>query len=659
MSVVGTCIPGLMFFTLLRAQSVNDQRFNELVNHAKSIQDSLPKEAKGQYLLAWKIGKNQDPKKKAWLLNEIGFLYHVEGNNDSSLFFYRQGLSTSIAASYPIEEVGAYKGIAIHFIDLSIKDSAHIYLEKGTSVAEEYKLYTEEAGLYVELGNVYLAENNLKDALSHYIKAANLYDSLSNDGRGLSLALSNIANTHYRLGNFDKALEYIEQANPIAKENSSYRIITYNYKLAGRIYRQKKMPERALQQYRLAWASYQQAGEKYSMSEVSLGIGNLYYDLNDFGKALTEYKKGLAIAKEISAKSLIAHNYSAIGFAFYSLKQWKNATAYMDSTRILASEIKRADLIMDAYDVLADIEREQHRYENALNYKDKYIGIKDSLTAAENRSTIEEMEAKYQNETKSAAIELLKKDQEIQAAALQRNKIIIAGGIVTFLAAIIITVLLLNRFRLLNRTKRQMEMERMRNQIARDLHDDIGSTLSSINIISQLALKDGKGEKSTAPHFQRIHDHSARVMENMSDIVWSIHPGNDSMEKVIVKMKEFCGEILEPKDIAYSFENVELLSGVSLDIESRKNLFLIFKEIINNAAKYSQATQINIVFHKNHKGWRMDIADNGKGFDQLTAKKGNGLINIRKRAEAMNAAINLKTNPGEGTTIAMEAKDIT
>ena len=110
-------------------------------------------------------------------------------------------------------------------------------------------------------------------------------------------------------------------------------------------------------------------------------------------------------------------------------------------------------------------------------------------------------------------------------------------------------------------------------------------------------------------------------MENMSDIVWSIHPGNDSMEKVVVKMKEFCGEILEPKDIGYSFENVELLSGISLDIESRKNLFLIFKEIINNAAKYSQATQINIVFHKNHKGWRMDIADNGKGFDPQRPRK--------------------------------------
>lgn len=653
------CILGLVFITSIRAQSTKDSRFNNLIARAKSLRDSLPKEAKVQYLRAWKIGENLDGEKKSWLLNEIGNLYHVEGNYDSSLFFYRQGLSTAIAARHAKEEASAYQGIANNFLSLSIKDSAHVYLKKALSVTQEHKFYAEEAGLYIDLGNVYQDEKNFKESLSHYIKAANLYDSLANDRIGISKALSNIANTHYLLGNYDKALEYVEQANPIAKETSFHRGIAYNHKLAGRIYRQKKSLEKALQEYRLAWASYHRTGDKYSMSEVSLGIGNLYYDLEDFAKALTEYKKGLAFAREISAQTLVAHNYSAIGFAYYSLKQWENAAAYMDSTRILAAEIKNAYLVADAYDILASIESEQGQYKNALAYQDKYIGIKDSLVAAANRSTIEEMEAKYQNDKKSVAIELLKKDQEIQATALERNKIIIASGIVAFVAAIIIGVLLLNRFRLLNRTKRQIEMERMRNQIARDLHDDIGSTLSSINIISQLALKEEAGEKPVASHFLRIHDHSSRIMENMSDIVWSIHPGNDSIEKVVVRMKEFCGEILEPKDIAYSFENVELLSGISLDIESRKNLYLIFKEIINNAAKYSQATRINIVFYKNHNGWRMDIADNGKGFDSQAIKKGNGLINIRKRAEAMNAALNLLTNPGEGTMVVMEVKDIT
>src|SRR5688572_14335921 len=115
-----TCILGLIFFTSLHAQSTKDSRFNDLIARAKAIRDSLPKEAKVQYLRAWKIDENQGAEKKAWLLNEIGFLYHLESNYDSSLLFYRQGLATSIAASHAEEEVGAYQGLANNFLSLSV-----------------------------------------------------------------------------------------------------------------------------------------------------------------------------------------------------------------------------------------------------------------------------------------------------------------------------------------------------------------------------------------------------------------------------------------------------------------------------------------------------------------------------------------------------------
>lgn len=653
------CISGFVFFTSLHAQSINHSRFNELIDHAKSVRDSLPKESKVFYLAAWKISEDKEATKKAWLLNEIGSLYHHEGNYDSSLFFHRKGLLIAMTATYAEEEIGAYQGFAENFTSLSLRDSAQFYLEKAILLAKEKKLYAAEARAYSNLGNVYSQANNLKESLSHHIKAANIYESLGHNPVGLSTSLSNIANVHYFLGNHDKALEYIRQSIPIAQEVSFLRGIAYNHRLAGRIYRQKKESEKALKEYQLARTMYERSGDKFNMSEVSNNIGNLYYDLGDFQKALIEYKRSLALAKKIAVKSLMAYDYSALGFAYYSLKQWKNASSYMDSSRIVAFEIKHSILLRDAYNVLAEIEKEQHQYKNALAYKEKYIAITDSLTSAENRKAIEEMDAKYQNDKKSAAIELLRKDQEIKAASLQRKEIIQTGTVVSLVAVIIIAGLLLNRFRILHKTKRQIEIERMRNQIARDLHDDIGSTLSSINIISQLALKEDKQRSFLSPHFQHIYDHSASMMENMADIVWSIQPGNDSMEKVVVKMKEFCGEILEPVDIVYSFENVEILSGMTLNIESRKNLFLIFKEIVNNAAKYSEATMLKILFSKNHTGWIMDISDNGKGFDPQSAKSGNGTINIRKRAEDMHATLRLFGGPGEGTRIVLEVKGIT
>src|SRR5690606_20109520 len=144
------------------------------------------------------------------------------------------------------------------------------------------------------------------------------------------------------------------------------------------------------------------------------------------------------------------------------------------------------------------------------------------------------------------------------------------------------------------------------------LHDDIGSTLSSINIISQMALKEANGSTS---HFQRIAQHSSRMMESMSDIVWSINPNNDSLEQVVSKMKEFAAEILDPLDIHYTFTGEENLQNIKLDVSTRKNLFLIFKEAINNAAKYSSAEAIKIHFKKENGSLSLSIRDNGNGFD--------------------------------------------
>ncbi len=191
--------------------------------------------------------------------------------------------------------------------------------------------------------------------------------------------------------------------------------------------------------------------------------------------------------------------------------------------------------------------------------------------------------------------------------------------------------------------------EQIRTKVARDLHDDIGSTLSSINIISKLAMNESNG--NTKGHLQRIGEHSAKMMESMGDIVWSINPNNDSLEQMMVKMKEFAAEILEPQNIAYTFMGEESLNGASLDIQVRKNIFLIFKESINNTAKYSEADQVTIQLEVKDNALHLFIHDNGKGFDFENIKPGNGLRNIRERAKSIEARLELKSSAATGTQL--------
>jgi signal transduction histidine kinase len=142
-------------------------------------------------------------------------------------------------------------------------------------------------------------------------------------------------------------------------------------------------------------------------------------------------------------------------------------------------------------------------------------------------------------------------------------------------------------------------------------------------------------------------------MESMSDIVWAINPANDPLEKMILKMKEFAAAMLEPAGIRFTFDEGDKLSDLKLGVDERKNLYLIFKEAINNIAKYSDATLANIALHKTSQQLLMKITDNGKGFDNLKQYTGNGLKNMRSRSAEMKAVFEIESKPAMGTNISL------
>jgi two-component system, NarL family, sensor histidine kinase UhpB len=119
---------------------------------------------------------------------------------------------------------------------------------------------------------------------------------------------------------------------------------------------------------------------------------------------------------------------------------------------------------------------------------------------------------------------------------------------------------------------------------------------------------------------------------------------------MVIKMKEFLTEILESKNINYRFSGAETMRSLVLSPAKRKNLFLIFKEAINNSAKYSEASFVNITLAQQDGQLHLTITDNGKGFDLVNVKKGNGLHNINERAKEVNALVELYSN-NSGTTL--------
>jgi signal transduction histidine kinase/ligand-binding sensor domain-containing protein len=195
--------------------------------------------------------------------------------------------------------------------------------------------------------------------------------------------------------------------------------------------------------------------------------------------------------------------------------------------------------------------------------------------------------------------------------------------------------------------------EQIRSKVARDLHDDMGSTLSSIKIMSNIALE--KNDLSTTQtYLKTIQQNANSMQESMSDMVWAINPENDTLEQVIVRMKEFAAEILEPLDIHYEFLEKDDFSHTKMDLNTKKDFFLIFKEAVNNAAKYSQCKNFTVELKRDAQGILLHIRDDGKGFNVAASNGGNGLKNMKHRANTINATIHIESIHGEGTSIRLK-----
>lgn len=204
------------------------------------------------------------------------------------------------------------------------------------------------------------------------------------------------------------------------------------------------------------------------------------------------------------------------------------------------------------------------------------------------------------------------------------------------------------------RINQLLKLEKMRNKIASDLHDDIGSALSSISIFSEVA--DKQLQQQTPPEITRgvighISQQSRTMLEAMDDIVWAVNPKNDHFNDLAVRMREFAIPLLEACNIRFDINIDADIQNTRVQMEARKGIFLIFKECINNIIKHSNCTKMSVSVKKLNNQLEFIITDNGKGYDINQQSNRNGLANMQKRAKEMNAVYRITSQPGNGTTL--------
>lgn len=655
-----------------------------------SSQNNYP-EAMKNHQAAIKMGEETGNKQAiAYAYNSMGVIYMIQGNLPEAMKNYQTALKIA-------EEIGDNQGIASSYFTIG-----SIYKNQG-NLPEALKNYlaalkTAEvmgskyniALIYNAIGKVYATLDNDDEALKMYMASLKIREDigLKNTTSNIYISIGIIYNDQ---GNYPEALKNYFAALKIAEEFGDKREIVASYSNIGTTYIQQDNFPEALKNFQASMKIAEEIGDNRSIAHISTLMGMVYGKLNENVEAEKYLLKGLSLSKEIGDKQQIIDAYNGLtdlnyGMGYYqqALEHYKLSRVYFDSIfnennskQVLQlkeqyeSEIKDKEILhlesdkqkleseklisslllttkQDSLNI-AQSEKEKVQLENekffALN-----LSNQQQLELLENEKQLRELQSgkdKAEADKNKEQLALLSKEKEIRELELKKQKLTknyFIGGLGLFL---VLSFFIYRNYR----TSQELKLLSLRNKIAIDLHDDVGSTLSSISMFSQMAQAQSK---EIIPALETIGESSRKMLDAMADIVWTIKPENDEFDKVIMRMREFAFELLGAKAIDFEFDAGNDISKINLSMESRKNLYLIFKEATNNMVKYSEANRAKFALKGEKDKFMMVISDNGKGFDASKEYRGNGLMNMKKRAVEMGAQLWIDSAPGSGTTIKLE-----
>ncbi len=590
------------------------------------------------------------------ILNSLSVAYR--GNNpDKAMDYANQCLALS-------EQIGYKKGMGDAYGNMgAINEMRGDHLpalnfnEKALKIRLEILDKKGIAGCYNDIGVIYYNQGNYPEALKNYLAAFKIKEEIG-DKQGIANAYGNIGNIYSSQENYPEALKNYFAALKIYEEIGIKYGIAIGYDNIGETYSDQGNYPEALKNFFVALNIKEKIGDKGGIAESYHYIGDNYLKQGNYPEALKNQFAALKIQEEIGDKNSIALSFVSIGDIYTGQKKYNDASEYFHKALSLSKELGSLNLIGDCYSGFAKLDSAQGNFHKSLEHYKLYIVYRDSIANTENAKKIVALQMNYDFGKKQDSLNVMQAKKDIAAQKeLNRQKFVrnrFIGGTILFLllagAAILFFIDRIQR-------NRKKQMEAVRARISRDLHDDMGSTLQSISVMSEIArMKSSSNTSESIPFLEKIGSASREMIDKMTDIVWAVNPQNDNFENIMLHMRAFGGELLSGKDIALHFKADSDLNSIMLSMEKRKSFFLVYKEALNNTYKYSAAKNVNVEISKTNHALKLIVEDDGVGFnmneDRLKTG-GNGLKNMSTRAAELNGNILITSEPGHGTKISL------
>ncbi|MFV0605259.1 MAG: tetratricopeptide repeat protein [Niabella sp.] len=581
--------------------------------------------------------------KKSKVMIDSIISYTSKHRKDSAMeILFVEGLQVANKNKYKALEARLLDGYGVFKRDFSDYTAALDLHKKALQIARRINNESIEMYALNNIGVVFRRLDQNTEALNNHMSALKIAEK-EKDDYSASVSLNSIGNIHIAIGNYDDAITYFKKCLPIAYKAGNNLGIAMNLNNIGEAYERLYKLDSAKKYYEQSLEYNKKVSSEKGIAICYGSLGSVYQTEGDYKKAQELFESGLEMNKKLGDKIFIAGSYNNLGEVYLLQKEiGKAETMYNDALNI-AGNIGSITEMRTAFEGLKKVKEQQGDYKQALEYSDLVKFYTDSINKENNNRHVRQVEAIYQTETEQAKIELLQNTR-------RNDRVIMIGSLILFALLLITGILYYLRNSLLERNKGlQRELE-IRSQIASDLHDDMGSSLSSIHIFSELLRKqDSKSEELLS----KIEENAKDTLEALDDIIWLVKPSNDKFSNLSMHISQYAVPLFEGKDIDFEIDFADSISEVPLPMETRRNIFLIIKESVNNLVKYSQCKEALIRAEHDGENIIFTIKDNGKGFDPEMITNRNGLKNLKNRAKQINADLKINSTIGKGTTITL------
>lgn len=604
-----------------------------------------------------------------------------EGNADQAILLLDKSIKAGLG-KYPNE----YLALALNDLGYAwgLKDEYEKQAEFTHKALAVYEKLKSDAGMAMALGNLSTVYYQLgqKEKAIDYGKQSLAYRERTGDINRIALTCCNLCQYYLGISN-DEATRYQELCVKYSRQTGDEGRIIHAYITSSLVANAKKNNKEAFE-YELKVIELLEKSKSDQRRLARRYIAAAFYtDMLKYDSLITidYYNKSIRLSQQQGDRANLRDAYLYLSDYHNRKKNFSEAYStykryilYRDSLVNSEKEERIAELESQYEASKKDNEIDRLNNEQRIKQleieKQKAIIAGNMATALQKQNEIDllsksrelqEVQFKQQAEelekqqllakTNAQQLQLTEKENQLNTKQLRNQKNVRNLLIASLVLFALLGITWFNRFQLKKKLEQQNSVLAMRNNISQDLHDDIGASLSNINILNELARRSINQPDKSKEYLFKASEDIQRINESLSDIVWNINPKYDDLQNLFIRMKRYAADMLDGKNINGQFDFPANEPDVKLSMTQRRDLYLVFKEAVNNLVKYSEAANALIKIAAGEHTIEMLVQDDGKGFDSEKIKHGNGLHNMMQRAKACGAELTIRSVPGEGTRV--------